>query len=219
MINTPSLITVDGNCIENVQKFTYLGHVFDNQCVTSSMEHRTARASAKFNQLREVLCDTKVNKKTRWRILEACVVPRLLYGLQACYPKEDQLKKMESCWFQCLRSMVKGGWKRVSDDPEEPDFRFVYRNQDLQRILGAKSIRDILLVHQLRYLGHICREENTSLTKRLLFADAHKDNYSDPVKKIAESVGMEKSQLLGMTQDRSEFKAFTSSRLDPLRRR
>ena len=171
MMNLPSLISVDGHDIENVKQFTYLGHVFDNKSVVPSTEHRIARASAKFNQLRKVLCDHRVNKKTRWKLLEACVAPRLLYGLQACYPKEDQLKKLEACWFQCLRTMVRGGWKRMSEDPEDPDYRFVYRNQELQRVLGAKSIRDILLTHHLPYLGHVCREENTSLPKKLMFAE------------------------------------------------
>ena len=166
----PTLITVDGHVIENVRQFTYLGHVFDNHSVMSCIEHRTARAWAKFNQLREVLCDTKVNKNTRRKLLESCVMPRLIYGLQACFPKEKEMKKIESCWLQLLRTMVKGGWRRVSEDPEDPDFRFVYRNSDLQRIIGTKSIRDILLGHHLRYFGHICRDENTAITKKMMFA-------------------------------------------------
>ena len=131
----PTLFNIDGHSIENVSQFTYLGYVFDNGSIVSSTEHCIARASAKFNQLRTVLCDTKVNKQTRWKFLETCVAPRLLYGLQACYPKEEQLKKIESCWSQFLRSMVKGGWRRRSEDPENPDYRFVYKNSDIQRIL------------------------------------------------------------------------------------
>ena len=212
----PSLITVDGNQIENVSQFTYLGYVFDNHSLSSSIEHRTARASAKFNQLREVLCDTKVNRGTRWKLLESCVVPRLLYGLQACFPKEEQMKKIEFCWFQLLRSMVKGGWKRVSEDPGDLDFRFVYSNVDLQRIIGAKSIRDILLVHHLRYLGHVCRDENTSITKKLMFADPQVSYFRDPWKKIAERAGVDRNQLLRMTQKRLSFKAFTRTLMNPL---
>ena len=219
MAAKPTLITIDNHTIENVSQFTYLGHVFDNQSVTSSTEYRIARASAKFNQLREVLCDAKVNKKTRWKFLEACVVPRLLYGLQACYPKEAQLKKIESCWFQFLRSMVIGGWRRVSEDPDDPDFRFVYTNLDLQHILGAKSIRDILKSHHLRYLGHVCREENLSLTKKMMFAQPQVNYYRDPWKKIADEIGMERDQLLRMTQHRLTFKEFTRKLMNPLRGR
>ena len=220
MAAKPTLFDIDGHAIENVLQFTYLGHIFDNSSVTSSIEHRIARASAKFNQLREVLCDTKVNKRTRMKLLESCVAPRLIYGLQACYPKEQQLKKIDACWFQFLRSMVGGGWKRRSEDPDEPDFRFVYSNIDLQRILGAKPIRGILKLHHLRYLGHVCREENMSLTKKLMFAEPQVTHYRDPWKVIAEDAGIERDQMLRMTQNRRSFKEFTRQLTNPpLRRR
>ena len=81
------------------------------------------------------ICNPKVNKKTRWKLLESCVMLRLVYRLhQACFPKKE-MKKIEFCWFQLSRSMVKGGWMRVSEDPKDIDFRFVYRNNDLQRII------------------------------------------------------------------------------------
>ena len=101
-----------------------------------------------------------------------------------------------------------GGWKRGSEDPEDPDYRFVYRNHELQRVLGAKSIRDILLTHHLRYLGHVCREENTSLTKKLMFAEPKS---KDPWKKVAEMIGVDRVQILRMTQKRWKFKDFTKS--------
>ena len=214
-----SLIKVAGHKIENVRQFTYLGHVFDNRGVTSATEHRRARASAKFHQLREVLCDINVNRRTRWKLLEACVIPRLLYGLQACYPKEDQMKKLESTWFQFLRSMVKGGWRRMSNDPENPDFRFAYSNADLEFILRAKPLRGILKSHHLKYMGHVCRDQNTALTKKMMFAEPQVRFYRDPWKKIAEEEGIDREQLLRMTQNRRAFKEFAGKLTAPLRRR
>ena len=61
----PSLIKINGNDIENVREFTYLGHVFSNEDPATSIDYRISRANAKFQQLKEVLCDPKVNKKTR----------------------------------------------------------------------------------------------------------------------------------------------------------
>ena len=136
-----TLIIVDGHVIENVRQFTYLGLIFYNHSVMSCIERRTARAWAKFNRLREELCNPKVNKKTRRKLLESCVMLRLVYRLhQACFPKKE-MKKIEFCWFQLSRSMVKGGWMRVSEDPKDIDFRFVYRNNDLQRIIVSNLSR------------------------------------------------------------------------------
>ena len=209
---TPSLFKINGKIIENVGDFLYLGHVFSNQSAAPSIEHRISSANAKFQQMREVLCDSKVNRQTRWKLLEACVVPRLLYGFQACYPNEVQLKKIEACWYQLLRSMVGGGWKRVSNDPENPDFRFVYTNASLERILRCKkSIRGIARAQHMRYFGHVCRESNVSLTKKMMFALPQRSHYRDPWKKIADEVGVEREQILRTTQLRSKFRELCST--------
>ena len=76
--------------------------------------------------------------------------------------------------------MVRGGWKQVSNDPDNPDYRFVYTNNALQTILQAKSIRGIAKSWNLRYFGHICRDANTALTKKMMFADSQKPSYKDP---------------------------------------
>jgi len=65
------------------------------------------------------MCDTNIRLQTRRKILEACVRSRLTYRLQACYPNEAEMKKLEACWSSLLRNMVKGGWKRK--DPEGDD--------------------------------------------------------------------------------------------------
>ena len=203
----PSLINVNGNDIENVREFTYLGHVFSNEDPASSIDYRISRANAKFQQLKEVLCDPKVNKKTRWKLMESCVAPRLLYGLQACFPSKQQMKKIEACWHQLLRSMVRGGWKRVSNDPENPDFRYVLTNKSIERILKCnKTIRGIAVSHHMRYFGHVARMRNTSLTKKMMFADPQRLRYSDPWKSIAEMVGVDRDQILRDSQNRSKFR-------------
>ena len=203
----PSLIKINGNDIENVREFTYLGHVFSNEDPATSIDYRISRANAKFQQLKEVLCDPKVNKKTRWKLMESCVAPRLLYGLQACFPSEQQMKKIEACWHQLLRSMVRGGWKRVSNDPENPDFRYVLTNKSIERILKCKkTIRGIAVSHHMRYFGHVARMRNTSLTKKMMFAKPQRLRYSDPWKSIADEVGVDRDQILRDSQNRSIFR-------------
>ena len=136
LADKPFLFSVDGHEIENVREFTYLGHVISNSNQVNFTEHRIARASAKFNELRTVLCDTDINLKSRRKILEACVRSRLLYGVSAWAPKEREIKQLETCWFRLLRTMVKGGWKRhESADESEVDYRFVYTNSDLAGII------------------------------------------------------------------------------------
>ena len=107
-----TLFSIGEQVIENVRKFTYLRQVITTEEKGCFTEHRISRTISKFNELRNVLtADINVNLRTRRKLLESCVRSHLTYGTQAWFPNEQQMWKLEICWFQCLRSMVKGGWK------------------------------------------------------------------------------------------------------------
>lgn len=215
-----SLITMGVHTIENVEEFTYLGQVFttsDTKCYT---DHRIARANAKFNELRTALCDTNIQLQTRSKLLEACVRSRLTYGLQSCYPKEAEMKKLEGCWSGLLRNMVKGGWKRK--DPVEEDgenFSLVYSNERVQKIIQAEPLRGYIDAQYLKYIGHVCRSTNCSLTKTMLFAQSGRSHFRDPWIKIARLLGVSDDQAKRLTQKRSEFAALIHRRTRALPQR
>ena len=104
----------------------------------------------------------------------------------------------------------------MSNDPE--NFRFVYTNKDLERILRAKSIRGIQKSGLLKYFGHVCREENTAITKKMMFAKSKKLYYSDPWETLAKESGVDRLQLLGKTQKRNDFREFVGRLTAPLHR-
>ena len=60
-----SLFSIDGEAIENVKEFTYLGQVISTTADKCFTEYPIARANAKFHEFRKVLCDYKINKCTR----------------------------------------------------------------------------------------------------------------------------------------------------------
>ena len=216
----PSIITVNENEIENVKDFIYLGQLFttdDDACFT---DLRISRAIAKFNELRKVLCDTDINLRTRRKFLYACVRTRLTYGVEAYFPNEQQITRLEACWNQLLRSMVKGGWKRINsdDDADENDYRFIYSNADIQKILKTTSLRDVIYEKHIRYIGHVCRLPNTAIAKKLLFACPFRQYYRNPWLKIADLLGVDENQAKRATQNRKEFHGLVSSRFKPTQR-
>ena len=208
----PSLISVNGTEIENVQDFVYLGQLFTTKDNASFTDNHIARAIAKFNELRKVLTDTNINMRTRRKFLEACVRMRLTYGVEAYFPNEKQLDRLEACWNELLRSMVRGGWKRVNvdDDAAEKDWRFIYSNEDIQRILKTTSLRDYIYEKHLRYIGHIFRLPNTAIVKKLMFAKPTRRYYRNPWLKIAELLGVDEEQAKRVTQNRKEFEGLIS---------
>ena len=216
-----TLFSIGTEVIENVQEFTYLGHVFTTEEGRCFTDHRVAMATAKFNMLRNVLTDTDVNLQSRRKILEACVRSRLTYGTQACFPNVAQMKKLDVCWMQCLRSMVSGGWKRKhvpqdEDDEEEADYAMLYTNAQVHKFTKTDPLDNFVITQHLKYIAHVCREDNGALTKILLIAKPSKKYYRDPWIKFAELLGLSVEQAKRTTQTRFEFaelgrKRFSSS--------
>ena len=216
-----SLFSVDGHVVENVQDFIYLGQSFTNNEENCLTDYRIARATAKFNELRKALCDSKIRLKTRRKLLESVVRSRLTYGLQACYPSEEQLKKLETCWFQLLRSAVRGGWKRhaTGEEDAEEDYRLVYTNQRVEELMGTLPLRDHINKQYLKYIGHVCRLDNFCLAKVVMFAEPSRRYYWDPWLKISRMMGVSVHQAKKMTQSRAEFAGSANSLSNPPQRR
>ena len=78
------------------------------------------------------ICNPKVNKKTRWKLLESCVMLRLVYRLhQACFPKKEMKKNR----VLLVSVITINGQGRVDEGIRRSKRHwFVYRNNDLQRI-------------------------------------------------------------------------------------
>ena len=130
------------------------------------------------------------------------------------------MKKLEGCWNQCLRDMVKVGWKRRNvpgsdEEDEEADYAFIYTNEQIVNILKTTSLRNFIYSQYLKYIGHICRAENTALTKILLFAKPQIRYYRDPWGKISELLGISSDQAKRMTQSRNEFAKLIRKRFNP----
>ena len=189
--NRKSLFNINGTVIENVRQFTYLGQVISNNKDVCFTGYRTDRATAKFNELRNILTDYRVNMRTRRKILESCVRSQLSYGTQAWYPNKQEMKTLEVCWIQCLRGMVRGGWRRKGDNNEnEEDYSFVYSNDWIQEIEGTQPLEKFVNKQYLNYIGHICRGENMGLTKIMMFAKVTSRYFRDPWIKVSSLIGV-----------------------------
>ena len=86
-------------CIENVTFSNIKQGCFTNL--------RKSKAIGKFKEMRQVLIDHKINIATTMKLMEARVRSRLLYGPQAWYIDNACTQKLETCWMELLREMVK----------------------------------------------------------------------------------------------------------------
>ena len=130
------------------------------------------------------------------------------------------MKKLEACWSSLLRNMVKGGWKRK--DPEgddEVNFSLVYSNERVKEIIQAEPLRGYIDAQYLKYIGHVCRSNNCSLTKTMLFAKSDGSRFPDPWIKISRLLGVSDIQAKVLTQKRCEFAALIHRRTRALPQR
>ena len=208
-------IKVDGIVLDNVSDFCYLGHTIFNDD-RNSTELRISKATAKFHELENVLRDHEIHLPIRKKYLEACVRPRLTYGTQSWKPSEEEIKKLDSCWYGFLRRMVKGGFRNKPDIGNDTNFALVYTNEDLLRITKCQPLRDFINIQYLKYTAHVCRRPNTNLTKLSLFMTPKSKHYRDPWIKISQLLGgITVEQAKRETQSKAGFiglihKNFTS---------
>ena len=115
---------------------------------------------------------------------------------------------------------MKGGWKRRNvpgsdEEDEKADYAFIYTNEQIMNILKTTPLRNFIYSQYLKYIGHICRAENTALTKILLFAKPQRRYYRDPWGKISELLGISSDQAKRMTQSRNELTELIRKRFKP----
>ena len=154
--------------IENVKTFRYLGdEIKYDEPSTGDAEVglRIDVAEKKFYELAKKLLNYKILLKTRVKILNTMVRSRLTYLCQTWNLTCRQTERINSTYTTMLRKMVKGGYRRKRD----MEWNFILNNSDLHEICGTEDISYYTARQQRKYLAHLARQPNKSLTKRLLF--------------------------------------------------
>ena len=157
----PPSITLHGNPLRTVPKFTYLGSVATS---TNSLDEeinvRIGRAAASFGKLSKRAWENqKLTRKTKVQIYNTCVLPTLLYGSETWTVYSRQEKRLNSFHMRCLRRILNIKWQdRIT-------------NEEVLRQAGIPSLFETLRRNRLRWLGHVSRMDDTRLPKRVLYGE------------------------------------------------
>ena len=95
-----SLISIGGVALKTVHTSKYLGHMITNndEDLSHYLTFRISSAFQKWNELKHVLTDKRINMPSRIKILKACVGSRLLYSAQSWELSASVLRKLETIW-------------------------------------------------------------------------------------------------------------------------
>ena len=106
-----SPIMLEGEALEEVDSFVYLGSVVDKQGGTDAdVKIRIGKARAAFQQLKNVWVSNNLGSKLKVRIFNAMVKPVLLYGAETWRTTAVNLTRIQSFINNCLRRILRIHW-------------------------------------------------------------------------------------------------------------
>ena len=143
-----SIITIEGEQLENVDNFVYLGSRIDaDGKISPEIRRRLAIATSKLNAMSTLW-------KTHWidikiRILKTCIFPVATYGCETWTITRADEKKISAFEMKCYRKILKIPWTaKVS-------------NKDVLEQIGLEEcqLMNIIKRQKLSYFGHIKRHD------------------------------------------------------------
>ena len=163
-----SFASLSDKSVENIKSFNYLGDLIKyNESSTgdAEIELRITLAEAKFYELVKKLTNLHINLKTRVLILNSLVRSRLTYSCQTWNLNDTQNQLINTTYRKMLRRMIRGGFQ------QNEDYHYKITNLKLHEICKTEYVSDFVARQQVNYCAHLVRQQNTFLTKRLLFND------------------------------------------------
>jgi len=144
--STPLPVTVDGNTVDPVEEFIYLGSIQSSHSNSGPeyIRHIGLAASA-MERLDCVWSQSKLSISTKLRIHSTCMLPVLLYGSETWTLIQADWKKLDSFHLRCQRGILHISWDN-----------FVSNDEVLQRT-GLFDVSYIVRKRRLGLFRHVAR--------------------------------------------------------------
>ena len=152
------MISLDGDSIEVVDRFSYLGDVISaeggaQEAVTS----RIRSAWKKFKEVSNVICGRSISLKVRGTLYKSYVRNAPTYGAECWALKMEDERRLKTTEMRMLR-MICG--KTLKDKTN---------NEKIREMTGVVILEEFLKEKRLRWLGHVERmDEERGPVKALL---------------------------------------------------
>lgn len=150
-------VKLDGNRLEEVQSFTYLGSNIDKQGGTDAdVKARIGKERIAFLQLKNIWNSRVLQQQTKVRIFNSNVKSVLLYGFKTWRMTKNTISKFQTFIDNCLRRILKIHW---------PD---KVNNNDLWLKTQQIPVEDEIGRRRWRWIGHTLRKSVTNTTRQAL---------------------------------------------------
>ena len=100
-------IQVNGQVIQQVQEFKYLGSIQNSQGnMDNEVERRRAAMLQSYGRFQHILLDKRISLRIRLTLINAIIVPHGCYGCQAWNLTRLHLKRLESIYCFIIRKTL-----------------------------------------------------------------------------------------------------------------
>ena len=169
-------ITVKGQRLQVVHKFTYLGSTLSRVVhIDDEVNARIAKACAAFGRLRGSVWEgSEIRLDTNLKVYKAVV---LVYACETWTVYQRHAKRLNHFHTSCLRKLLKIKWQD--------------RIPDTEVLKRAGNVHTLLKLAQLRWTGHVTRMPEECLPMKILYGElemgkrshgSQKKRYKDTLK-------------------------------------
>jgi hypothetical protein len=154
-------IRINGQKIQHVKRFTYLGSVFNELGTpTADIKNRINKAKYAMKRLGKVIFNKGTPMGLKRKILMTFVYPTLTYGCETWAIPKTGFAPLNTWWNKQLRRLC-GVNKRAH-----------IRTEVILSRTGAAPIEKLIRERRMRYLGHAYRYPQERLTRQAMGAIA-----------------------------------------------
>ena len=156
---TDENITTQGNILENVESFTYLGCTMthDLDC-KKEVTIRFAKAMTLLKAMDKIWSSKSIKWHTKLRVLDTCVFSSALYGCEAWVITKEIQNRIMAFERKCYRKLLRIRWTDK------------IRNEELyQRVQVEENLMSKVIKRKMNLFGHICRMTDDRKIKTLVF--------------------------------------------------
>ena len=150
-------VTLEGNALEEVETFTYLGSVINKRGGTDAdVRARIGKARVAFLQLKNIWSSRVLSSRTKIRLFNSNVKMVLLYGAETWRITNTTINKVQTFVNNCLRRILQIHW---------PD---TISNSELWEKTQQRPVEEEIRRRRWAWIGHSLRKPVTSTTRQVL---------------------------------------------------
>ncbi|KAI0214349.1 hypothetical protein LSAT2_000556 [Lamellibrachia satsuma] len=197
-------VTLEGNALEEVETFTYLGSVINKRGGTDAdVRARIGKARVAFLQLKNIWSSRVLSSRTKIRLFNSNVKMVLLYGAETWRITNTTINKEQTFVNNCLRRILQIHW---------PD---TISNSELWEKTQQRPVEEEIRRRRWAWIGHSLRKPVTSTTRQALTWNPQgkrrrgrpRNTWRRDIQADTRKMGYTWNQLERMTQDRGLWRS------------